>query len=182
MVIYYNKYLDVAVTLQQRHCHLKNLTIAVTLIIVWKFGPNCDVISTLLSCLKLVIIYSKYLTFVELCHKNPITPVKGGSIKDFTLFWKTKSSKKCACALFYDLIFRYTTDIFQNKKKLHIDLKKKKWVKNWPDYHTNIMSGDQSISQRKFSVLFRKICCEQSKFYLVCDSYPRTGCLDFSMA
>ena len=41
------------------------------------------------------------------------------------------------------------------------------------------MSGDQSISQRKFSVLFRKICCEQSKFYLVCDSYPRTGCLNF---
>ena len=34
-------------------------------------------------------------------------------------------------------------------------------------YHTNIMSGDQSISQRKFSVLFRKICYEQSKFYLV---------------
>ena len=61
----------------------------------------------------------------------PITPFKGaaplsGSIKDFTIFWKTKSSKKGACALFLALIFRYKTDIFQNKKKLHIDLKKKK--------------------------------------------------------
>ena len=64
-------------------------------------------------------------------YSYPITPSKGaaplsGSIKDFTIFWKTKSSKKGACALFLALIFRYKTDIFQNKKKLHIDLKKKK--------------------------------------------------------
>ena len=61
----------------------------------------------------------------------PITPPKGaaplsGPIKYFTIFWKTKLSKKGACALFLALIFRYKTDIFQNKKKLHIDLKKKK--------------------------------------------------------
>ena len=61
----------------------------------------------------------------------PITPVKGaaplsGSIKDSAISWKTKSSKKGACVLFLALIFRYKTDIFQNKKKLHIDLKKKK--------------------------------------------------------
>ena len=35
----------------------------------------------------------------------PVTPFKGaaplsGSIKDFTTFWKTKSLKKGACALF----------------------------------------------------------------------------------
>ena len=62
----------------------------------------------------------------------PITPLRGaaplsGSIKDFPIIWKTKASKKGACALLsLALIFRYKTDIFQNKKKLHIDFKKKK--------------------------------------------------------
>ena len=45
-------------------------------------------------------------------------------------------------------------------------------------YHTKIMLGDQSISQRNFSVRFRNIYCEQSKFYLAFGSYHRTGCLD----
>ena len=40
----------------------------------------------------------------------PITPFKGaaplgGSIKDFTIFWKTKSSKMGTCALFFSPYF-----------------------------------------------------------------------------
>ena len=48
---------------------------------------------------------------VPILIKNyPITPLKGaaplsGSIKDFTIFWKIKSSKKGACALFFSLYF-----------------------------------------------------------------------------
>ena len=61
----------------------------------------------------------------------PITPFKGaarlsGLIKDFAIFWKTKIVKKGRMRPFLALIFRYKTDIFQNKKKLHIVLKKKK--------------------------------------------------------
>ena len=60
----------------------------------------------------------------------PITPAKGaaplgGSNKDLTIFWKTKSSKRAHAPFFVALIFRYKTDIFQNKKKLHNDLKEK---------------------------------------------------------
>jgi len=76
--------------------------------------------------------------YVKISESNtlyPITPLKGtaplsGSIKDFAIFRKTKSSKKGACALFLALIFRSKSDIFLNKKKLHIDLKKKKEDKN----------------------------------------------------
>ena len=64
---------------------------------------------------------------------------------------------------FVVLIFRYETGIFQRKEKLHSDRKKgnKRII-------ANIISGDRSILQRKFTVSFMKICCEQSKFYLVC--------------
>ena len=34
------------------------------------------------------------------------------------------------------------------------------------------------ISHRKSSEWFSNVYCKQSKFYLVFDSYPRTGCLD----
>ena len=79
-----------------------------------------------------LFIWKYEIGFSFLLHADyPITPFKGpaplsGSIKNSTIFWKTKSSKKSACALFLALIFRYKTDIFQHKKKLHIDLKKKK--------------------------------------------------------
>ena len=49
-------------------------------------------------------------TFSMVDYLRPITPLKGaaplsGSIKDFTIFWKTKSSKKGACALLFSLYF-----------------------------------------------------------------------------
>ena len=97
------------------------------------------------------------------------------------LYPKIRAKKREHALFFFSLISRYKTDIFQRKKKVHIDLKKKNKIRIDQKYHTNIMSGDQSISQQKFSVLLKKICCEQSKYYLVCDSYPRTGCLDFTM-
>ena len=61
----------------------------------------------------------------------PITLFKGaaplsGSIKDFTTFGKQNRQKKAHAPFFLALILRYRTDIFQNKKKLIIDLKKKK--------------------------------------------------------
>ena len=60
----------------------------------------------------------------------PITPLKGaaplsGSIKDFTNFWKQNRQKRVHAPFFVALVFRYKTDIFPNKKKLHIDLKNK---------------------------------------------------------
>ena len=79
-------------------------------------------------------------------------------MKDFTIFGKQNRQKMAHAPFFLALIFRYKTDIFQNKKKLHIDLKKKNKIRNDQKYHTNIMSGDQSISQRKFSVLSMNIC------------------------
>ena len=62
----------------------------------------------------------KILRFLE----NKI--VKKGRIKDFTIFGKQNRQKRAHAPFFLALIFRYKTDIFQSKKKLHIDLKKKK--------------------------------------------------------
>ena len=71
----------------------------------------------------------------------PVTPLKGaaplsGSIKDFTNFWKQNRQKRAHVPFFVALIFRYKTNIFQNKKKLHIDLKRKTLYQVTKAYHS----------------------------------------------
>ena len=77
----------------------------------------------------------------------PITPVKSaaplsGSIKDFSLLWKTKSS----CALFVGLIFRYKTDLFRRKENCTVIGYRNINYK----YHADITSGDKTFHSEKF--------------------------------
>ena len=89
-------------------------------------------------------------TCMQYIHITLITPFKGAKIIQF--FGK-QNCRKRAHTPFLALNFRYKIDIFQRKKKLHIDLKKKNKIRIDQKYHTNIMSGDQRISQRKSSVI-----------------------------
>ena len=51
---------------------------------------------------------------------------QAGQLRDFQFLKKRNRRKRAHAPFFVALIFRYKTNIFQNKKKLHIDLKKKK--------------------------------------------------------
>ena len=65
-------------------------------------------------------------TNVEQVRRITLVPRKAGQLK-ILRFLENKIVKRGRMRPFFlALILRYKTDIFQNKKKVHIDLKKKK--------------------------------------------------------
>ena len=82
--------------------------------------------SSYTSALLVISVSAKHSNQCTLLPRLRALRPYAGQLQILQFFGKQDRQKRAHAPFFLALIFRYKTDIFQNKKKLHIDLKKKK--------------------------------------------------------